>query len=347
MKLIFYAPYNMSEKRDIPLNRAPRIRCHYIYKALKERGDVFLVSGNSKERKEKYKTLLAGSILNEIDGLYMESANWPLWEHDIRFLKRIKKKNIPMSLFYRDIHWRFPELLKSQRSWFKFKKLQIRYQIEFRRFQKLFDIIYSPTEEFARFAGLNASHLLPPAAYQMDVSKECNDGQLNILFAGAQKPGFSVLLQANEWLQKSDLKYEMFLVTEQYHRELGEHMSLFHSFSDTLIRKAHVGIVPLADTLYHRLSFPFRFMEYLGFGLPVISQKIPSLVRFNDRYHVCQFYDGSTEDLVRKIRLFGKDRVLWSRYSRNAFHAARKESWDLRAEKILADFSSVRARFAS
>ena len=55
MKIIFYAPYNMSENQEFSLDRAPRIRCYNIYKYLRKKCEVVLVCGDAKERKKKYK----------------------------------------------------------------------------------------------------------------------------------------------------------------------------------------------------------------------------------------------------------------------------------------------------
>ena len=89
MKIIFYAPYNMSENQEFSLDRAPRIRCYNIYKYLRKKCEVILVGGDAWERKRKIKKLLKEN-LNQVDGLYMESANCSLKRFDIEFLKKIK-----------------------------------------------------------------------------------------------------------------------------------------------------------------------------------------------------------------------------------------------------------------
>ena len=58
MKIIFFAPYNISENIAIHLDSAPRIRCRKMYESLKSKCEVILVGGSALERRLKINRLL-------------------------------------------------------------------------------------------------------------------------------------------------------------------------------------------------------------------------------------------------------------------------------------------------
>ena len=101
MKLIYYAPTNMSLKNNLPLISAPRIRTRRIYEALTEKSDLFVICGNYDERREAIQRFHAQHKFSDFDGMYMESVNWPLRMSDYRFLSQVSK-SLPATIFYGD-----------------------------------------------------------------------------------------------------------------------------------------------------------------------------------------------------------------------------------------------------
>ena len=85
MKIIYYAPENLSLKKEIPLNLAPKRRTFYIKKALEKKAEVFTICGDKNERKELIEKFHKEHTFAEFDGLYAESTNWPLRIFDYIF----------------------------------------------------------------------------------------------------------------------------------------------------------------------------------------------------------------------------------------------------------------------
>ena len=342
MKIIFFAPYNISETRQLPLDRAPRIRCHQIYKYLQEKCEVILIGGNSKERKGKCHKILTNGLLDEIDGFYMESANCSLKHFDISFLKKISKNKIPMSIFYRDIFWKFPVFAKTIYQKIKFQRKLNKSTKQFIFFKNIFNIIYSPTKEFAKFAELNPIHLLPPAGEIIKLKKE---SRIGILFAGSQKDGFENLLKANNILLQEGFNLPFYFITQNIKFNIPDNFIIYPEISEKIINKVHIGLIPLNPTNYYKLAIPLKFMQYLSYGLPVICQKLPALIKYDNQYHVCKFYDGTPEDLTEKIKYLIQNKQIRNIISENAMNAViKKENWQQRINIILSDLQNSRKK---
>ena len=338
MKIIFYAPYNMSENQEFSLDRAPRIRCYNIYKYLRKKCEVVLVCGDAKERKKKYKILLK-SNLKGIDGFYMERPNCSLKYFDIDFLKKINEYKVPMSMFYRDIHWKFPVFSKTVYQRIKFRRKFNKSTKQFQFYKNYFDHIYSPTKEFAEFAKLDPKCLLPPAGEITNLSKEKNIG---ILFSGSQKSGFDKLLIANELLLKKGYDIPFYIIMRNFNFTKPSNFKVYHVLTDKIFKKVHIGIIPLNPTDYYKMAFSLKFMQYLSNGLPVICQQLPAFVRFNDQYNVCKFFNGTSEDLAKKIEYLVQNKITRIELSKNAMEAIKnRENWQQRVDTIINDLSII------
>jgi len=85
LKIIYYAPENLSLKKEIPLNVNRPSPLDYIKKALEKKAEVFTICGDKNERKELIEKFHKEHTFAEFDGLYAESTNWPLRIFDYIF----------------------------------------------------------------------------------------------------------------------------------------------------------------------------------------------------------------------------------------------------------------------
>ena len=116
-KIIFHIPLPLDEIAQ----SGSRIRPLKMLSAFENLGfEVNIVSGYGKQRKTKIKSLINRIKKGEkFDFIYSESSTQPTLlteKHhyptfpnlDFNFFKFCKKNGIKISLFYRDIQWRFP-----------------------------------------------------------------------------------------------------------------------------------------------------------------------------------------------------------------------------------------------
>ncbi len=339
MKIIFFAPYNISENIALPLDNAPRIRCKNVYKALQEIGEVILIGGDAWERRGKIKKLLKKN-LKDVDGLYMENPNCSLKRFDFDFLKKMNDCNIPMSMFYRDAYWKFSNYAKTPYQKLKYNRKFSKSTLQLNFFLKTFNTIYSPTREFAGFMGLNPENLLPPAG-EIHSPQKCDE--IGIYFSGAQKDGFDKILSANEILLSRGIEYRFYLVTQSVDFVTPDNFSIYPIMSNNLIDKIHIGIIPLNPTKYYSMAFSLKFMQYLSYGIPVICQRLPAFERYHDLYNICRIFDGTSEDLAENINELVQNETLRKSMSQNALDAVKnKENWNQRVEVIISGFKKVK-----
>lgn len=341
MKIIFFAPYNISENNHLALNSAPRIRCRNIYESLQKKCEVILVGGNTQERKRGINKLLEKN-LNEVDGFYMEKPNCSLKGFDLDFLKKINNEDIPMSMFYRDAHWKFPNYAKTLFQKLKYNRKFNKSTQQVNFFLKTFHSIYSPTKEFAEFMGFNNKSLLPPAG---NIYPQKKRNEIGVLFSGAQKNGFEKLLSANKILLSQGFRYNFYLVTQDGDFVKPDNFSMYPIMEDKLINKVHIGIIPLNRTKYYSMAFSLKFMQYLSYGIPVICQRLPAFERYDEKYNICRFFDGTSEDLAEKIKELVQNKSLRNNMYQNALTAiVTKENWSDRIQTILSDFEKIKNR---
>lgn len=339
MKIIFFAPYNISENIAIPLDSAPRIRCRKMYESLKSKCEVILVGGSAMERRLKINRLLKKNEIENVSGFYMESPNCSLKNFDINFLSLVKRNKIPMSMFYRDAHWKFSNFSKTYYQKLKYKRKYNKSNKQLQYFKIIFNYIYSSTREFAEFTGLNSEYLLPPGG---EILEQRKDKKVGILFSGSPKKGFQNLIDANEILLSDGYKIPFFIVTKDFSFSIQDNVTVSKIVSEDIIRKVHIGIIPLEPTSYYRLALSLKFMQYLGFGLAVICQRFPAFEKYDDQYDVCHFFDGTSRDLAEKIRELIQNDSLRESISQNALDAVKnKENWGERARVILSDFKKI------
>ena len=122
MRMIFYYPWPIQENGT----SADTIRPYKMLSAFKKIGiEVYEVTGYAKERKEKIqnvkKQVQKGVKIDFTYGentllpfLFNEKSRYPTHPlMDYMFFRWLKDQQIPFGLFYRDIHWRFPEFRKN------------------------------------------------------------------------------------------------------------------------------------------------------------------------------------------------------------------------------------------
>jgi teichuronic acid biosynthesis glycosyltransferase TuaH len=93
------------------------------------------------------------------------------------------------------------------------------------------------------------------------------------------------------------------------------------------LRKIDVGVVPYADSLFNRNSFPLKMLEYLAAGLPVVSTPLPAVRWLNTELIDQASTPGEFAAAVRRLSPLRRDPALIAA-RRNV---ADEHSWSARA----------------
>jgi glycosyltransferase involved in cell wall biosynthesis len=92
------------------------------------------------------------------------------------------------------------------------------------------------------------------------------------------------------------------------------------------LNSASVGISLLSPTVYYRASPPTKIFEYLGCGLPVIANKIPTHTDYiKDNYNGI-IIGNDAKSFAAAVFKLHRDKSLYNKLSRNAISSSRKYS---------------------
>lgn len=153
-KVLFYLPYKLPAGRP----SGSGVRPVSMLAAFKEIGiDAVLIDGESVERGRRIaesRTLLHD---RQLLGIYAESSTMPMaltdpdhWPRhpcmDAAFFTEARRRGIPVGLFYRDVHWRFP-IYRANVHWTKRAMALPFYKLELAQLSRALDILFLPSRK--------------------------------------------------------------------------------------------------------------------------------------------------------------------------------------------------------
>ena len=345
MKIIYYAPENLSLKKEIPLNLAPKRRTFYIKKALEKKAEVFTICGDKNERKELIEKFHKEHTFAEFDGLYAESTNWPLRIFDYIFFYKAAKK-IPITIFYRDCYWKFPKV------YFKVNSLNrlisyFRFVVELLYFKKIFTHFFFPSIYFNEILKVKSFSSLPPGtskiASKTDVMKF--DG-INMLFAGSLSYGFEILYDVVKELERRDVKFKLYIISAddfnsdsknviQYKTPFNQHFEL--------IKKMHIGLIPRKPDAYLDTAIPFKIVDYMAFCLPILTINNLAAKDFIEKRKIGFAVDYDVNSICDAIEKFIQNPQIWNDMkNRVDYQIQNEDNWDSRIEIIFKTIKKLK-----
>ncbi|MDP8218254.1 MAG: hypothetical protein P9M03_05970, partial [Candidatus Theseobacter exili] len=201
-EMIFYYPRKISMAE----NSGGTIRPFRMISAFEEIGfKVHKVIGDVAERKKIINNLKKGILIGKIKPafVYMESTNLPLplstagqklpaFCLDLNFLYWLKKRGVKISLFYRDLYWKFDNWWKRQ-GVIRGCLIWPFYYYELYQYVKIADLIFCPSVEFAKiihkFKKSTCCIPLPPGCnMHSDLPLPKINSSLNLFYVGGCKP---------------------------------------------------------------------------------------------------------------------------------------------------------------
>lgn len=361
-RCIFHIPL----KINVKMASASQLRPLQMIQAFKDNGYVVdVVEGSAKERKESINKIKE-NIKNGVkyDFMYSESSTMPtllteshhLPTHpflDFSFFKFIKKHDIKIGLFYRDMYWKFPgygETLSKPK-----KMLAIfMYKHDLKAYNKYVDVIYLSTDRCQDYLKEELMspmfEALPPGCNILPDKKKMTQKEVTLFYVGgisghyrmhdtlkviSEVEGIKLILccRKSEWENEKEHleKYvnDNILVVHKSGKELEE-----------LYKSADVGLLLLEPDEYISMAMPYKTFEYMGHGLPIIASKHTAVGDMvNDLDVGWDIAYGSEEELKELIELFVKDRTIVDKKIENVMVQAEKNTWKVRALKVKADLT--------
>ena len=338
------------------LSSGSNVRPQKIYDAMVENGvDVHLVETQQNryaERTKAVKEALRWVKNNDFDACYVELPSGPIFNFaDIRLLKAVDKKGVPIHVFYRDAYWLLAKDFVGGKS-LKNTVIEALQKRDLRVYKKAVDLFYMPSnkciEEFSRYYRFDDMRALPPG------SDDVNEGEYKvtntgIYVGGSTKPyGVDILIEAYKMVNKGTDKYKLIIITRE--GELKEEekllaqnpwLSVQHVSGKEKLRKyysmADCAFLPQRKSRYLDLSFGVKLFEYISYGLPIIVNDLYEMKKFVLDNKMGIAYNETPEELAAAIeKFYSSDKQF--EYHENSVTACKNNSWKERALTIIEDF---------
>jgi len=325
----------LSLKNPRPPTSAPRIRVKQIFNALSELCEVSVICGDGNERQDAISAFHQQHSLSDFDGLYMESMNWPLRGFDYKFLAKASK-HMPTSIFYRDCHYRFPKLYS--RPSVKWWIALIRSRLQFVYLRSLFNHFFVPTNSFAKLLKVNSFSLLPPAGIVQKVKKSPHS-DLNVLFAGGMKSGTHLLVDIIKQMEPTSRNIHFHIFSHDFKHLTGSNITRYEkhlSEHPDILAQMDVALNIIPSNKYMETTFPFKVMDYISFGLPIISVDSFESKKIVEANRIGFVLPYDTDLWCQKLTDLSQNRTELDEISSQAIRLVKEtENWHERATTIL------------
>lgn len=335
------------------------VRPKKIYEAfLNEGHEIILLQTQQNKRKERrkaVKTILGKLEIEKIDACYIESPSGPIFNGmDIKLIKNVKEKRIPISFFYRDAYWLFAK------DWVKvnkIKKLLIGklQKRDLKIFQKNVELFYMPSEmacnELLKHYEFHNIKELPPGT---DVSRlqDFKITQTAIYVGGCSyQYGVDFLIDVYHSLHEKGYNYKLIVVTRKNEWEKmypdGKNydwLEVYHVSGEELTplyRRADCAFLPQRKDFYLDLSYGIKLFEYLSYGKPIISNNLETMGGFIRKHNCGLVYDERKEDMEKSIIRFYENNQIAEELYENTVQACKENTWEKRVQTIMKDFKEL------
>ena len=268
-----------------------------MLRALQEHYEVAVVAGTAAERRvaigEVMSAIRAGAFY---EFCYSESSTMPtaltqahhLPTHpllDFSFFSQLRRHHVPVGVFYRDIHWRFP-MYKHSASLPKRVGAKAAYRYDLWQYGRTVDHLFLPSVEMAAYVPLPRQvpvSALPPGHEGGPAGGEVSTHPVRMFYVGGTKSNYRM----HEFLAAvhGRPEVEFVLCTREsewadaradYAEWLGGNLQVVHahgSATTAYFQAANVAVVATEPQEYWNFAAPLKVYEYLGHGLPMIASE--------------------------------------------------------------------------
>ncbi|MFE8701696.1 glycosyltransferase [Cytobacillus sp. FJAT-54145] len=358
--VLLYYPFELAKDA----NSGSKLRPKEIYNAFLTWGDqenveILLLSGSSAEREQKFSEWLKEGKLDQLWFCYMENQTIPFWLTDkghipkkpfidLKVMKFLKSRNVPVGVFYRDVYWKFDELypLKGVKK----TVMKTVYRLEEKFYEKYCKAIFLPSQAMGNFVDIQQKMVpLPPGGKKRVINR--NEADHNVskgIYVGGinnEDYGLFLLLDALNIANKDDAICHLTVVCRQDEydnlnldkKELLKNMNVEvkHLSGDslnTLYEDMDFAFIPRYKSTYNDFSVPVKLVEYLSNELPVVATHCEAQKEIieTDGYGViCK---DEPDDMAKAIEKMVREADKYRSNIKDTF--IEKHSWVARVRKV-------------
>lgn len=295
------------------------------------------------------------------DACYIEPPSGPMFYYgDVKLIKLLHKKGIPISIFYRDAYWKYPEYSAERKlstaeilKRFVIKRMQI-YQ--WNVFRKNIDLIYFPSVTMAKEFECPHKDTLPPGGFVADmIEKRELSSPLQFIFVGgaAKNHGTFLTIEAFEKVREKGIKAKVFYIcpeaqwnglginTEKYK----EWLEVIHTSGDENLRtyyeKADVALLTAPKSFYRDFAVPIKIFEYMSYLKPVLVTNCTETARIVEENHTGWVVQDSIDAVAEKIMYLAGHPNEILKVCGHMEEARANNLWISRSKKVLRDLDAI------
>lgn len=293
--MIFHAPFALEENAS----SASGIRPVQMRNAFEKMGyEVTTVTGSSGERAKAMRRVRADMAAGKVfDFCYSESSTMPMTmtdpSHlplhpllDSHFFRDIRRSNVRVGHFLRDIFWAFPEY--RQRTRFPKREIALLgYRWDLRTYRRYVDLIYLPSMAMADHLTLpidSISELPPGHGWEAPVSGP--DKGLRLFYVGGLTAHYNLhrFLEGVQLARSQGADVEATLCTpgELWGQAESEYRQYVQSGGIKVVEargddlrphyeRANLGVLLVSPDDYWTIANPVKLYDYLGAGKAVLA----------------------------------------------------------------------------
>ena len=357
MKIIYHTPVPLDPKSPVGCGIRPVKMLQAFYDI---GADVTIVAGSANERRKAIniinKNISEGVVYSfcysegpSLPTLLSEKHRLPLHPFlDFNFFANLKKNNIPIGLFYRDIYWLVNE---HSGGWGPLKNsiANFFYRYDLRKYHELIDILYLPSMkmgDYIPYIDINKFKELPPGC-EIENKFENVDKKLNLFYVGGIGNHYQMhelfkgisKTSANLCICNRVLEWEN--VKDEYTPYLNQNIEIVHKSGndlDLLYKNSNIASLFLKPDNYRTFAMPIKLFEYLGKGKPIIATKGTLAGDFVEENNIGWVIDYKETDLVDLLNYLSCNFHEVKETQLRVIQLANHHTWKARAMKVSTDF---------
>lgn len=348
MKLLYVTYIDFGDFRS-----GSSVRPQMMYRAFEELGCEIKLLQTQQNRRAERRAAVA-----EIDRwldrerpdlCYVESPSGPIFNAcDRRLLRRVSRM-VPTGYFLRDAAYRFDEVFVQGKKTLKQRAIAALSERDVRFFAKTIPLMYLPTESMAGYFSFPRVKPLLPGCVGRLSDRRGNRPQRRCIYVGGVSPryGSATLLEAFRLLNQGGEQYPLTLVCREAEAQaLGSAQSepwltvAYASGKEALkplYDAADLALYPVSKNVYNDFAFSVKLMEYLEFGLPVVTTDCAEAARFTRAHGTGLVSQDDPASFAEAIREMFRRPGQYEACLDAAYRALDGNRWTDRARQVLQD----------
>jgi len=358
--VIFHSPVSL----DRQTMSGGTVRPKSMLNAFRECGaDIFLIDGDSRQRREKWQALLHQS--ETYLGVYSELSTMPIAltdpdrnpRHpfmDMAMFRAMRRSGVPVSAFYRDIYWRFWNTDSKGRSLKRTLSIPF-YHLELFQARKSLSHLYLPSMRMQnalplQFPETMVSSLPPGGNLLTRSTAKRSTNTLNLLYVGGVRPPTYDLSQMFEVVRAQPRVSLTACCREKEWREVSglypksNNIRIVHENGAALrylYEEADLFLMFRELVPYLQFAMPVKLFEATGAGVPIVTNTDCEMGDFVEANHI-GWTVPHQEHLTSLLQTIVENPGILEAKRRNVLEVRQQHTWKSRAEQVLSDFESLK-----